>query len=250
VATAEAQLAQAQSALQKLISGATAEDLAISQAQVDQAQLSLQQAQRQLESAKLVALIAGTVTVVNYNVGDNANAGQTAVTIVDLSSLQLVVPMAEMDVVRVAPGQQARITLDALQGVTLSGKVTYIAPVATITQGVTNYPVTIEIPKPDPAVRVGMTAAASIILEQHDNVLLVPNRAVRTVGRQKMVDVLASEGQTISVPVTVGANNDSMTEISTGLKEGDTVVLRTTTTSSSIRGMGGMGGAIFMEGPR
>ena len=90
-----------------------------------------------------------------------------------------------------------------------------------------------------------MTANLNIITEERDNVLLVPNRAVRTVNKQKVAIVLF-EGQQIQTPVETGLSNDTMTEITNGLKEGDTVVLNATTTSTSSGGMGGMGG---MGGP-
>jgi macrolide-specific efflux system membrane fusion protein len=112
---------------------------------------------------------------------------------------------------------------------------------------VVNYNVTIQIPKPDAAVRPGMTASATIVVERHDNVLLVPNRAVSTSGRQKLVTVLSADGTEMPIQVTVGSTGESFTEITAGLNEGDKVVLRTTATSSSTRGLGG--GFIMGGGP-
>jgi HlyD family secretion protein len=247
IASAEAAVATAQATLDTKTTGPTAQDLAISQASVDQAKITLEQAQRALEDAKLTALFAGTVTAVNYRVGESANAGATAVGLVDLSTLELVVPLAEVDVARVAVGQAVTMTLDALTGVKMAGAVKYVSPVATITQGVVNYNVTIQIPKPDAAVRPGMTASATIVVERHDNVLLVPNRAVSTSGRQKLVTVLSADGTEMPIQVTVGSTGESFTEITAGLNEGDKVVLRTTATSSSTRGLGG--GFIMGGGP-
>ncbi len=218
---------------------ASADDLAISQAQVNQAQDSVTQAKQKLDQAKLIAPFGGTVTAVNVTQGDYVLANAAAVSLVDLTGLEIKVPLPETDVPRVTAGQSVQITLDALPGVTLNGKVTWVPPVATISQGVVNYPVTIEIAQPDPAVRVGMTASVSIVIERRDNVLLVPNRAVRTSGRQRAVEVMVS-GQPTEVPVTLGVSNDSYTEVVSGLKEGDVVVLRTTSTSSQGQ-FGGVG---------
>jgi len=219
--------------------GATADDLAIAQAQVNQAQGSLTQAKQKLDQAKLIAPFGGTVTSVNLTPGQYVTANAAVVTLVDLTGLEIKVPLPETDVPRVAAGQSVAVTLDALPGVTLNGKVTWVPPVATISQGVVNYPVTIEIAQPDPAVRVGMTASVSIVVERRDSVLMVPNRAVRTSGRQRSVEVLV-DGQPTEVPVTLGVSNDSYTEVASGLKEGDVVVLRTTTTSSQGQ-LGGVG---------
>ena len=221
------------------VRAAADDDLAISQAQVNQAQGSLTQAKQKLDQAKLIAPFGGTVTSVNLTEGQYVTANAAAVTLVDLTGLEIKVPLPETDVPRVAAGQSVAVTLDALPGVTLNGKVTWVPPVATISQGVVNYPVTIEIAQPDPAVRVGMTASVGIVVERRDSVLMVPNRAVRTSGRQRSVEVLV-DGQPTEVPVTLGVSNDSYTEVASGLMEGDVVVLRTTTTSSQGQ-LGGMG---------
>ena len=87
-----------------------------------------------------------------------------------------------------------------------------------------------------------MTANLNIIVAERDNVLTVPNRAVRTVGKQKTVTVLF-EGQQIQTPVQTGLSNDTNTEITSGLKEGDVVVLTTTTTKTTSGGGMGIPGA-------
>lgn len=155
LAAAEAQVKQAESQLEKLTNGPTPEDLSIAEAQVEQARLSLRQAERRLEEAQLVAPFAGTVVAVNYREGEYVSVSQPAVALADLSTLEIEVPLAEMDVARVASGQEVEIVMDALPDVTLRGRVSYVAPVATIAQGVVNYPVKIEIEDPDPAVRPG-----------------------------------------------------------------------------------------------
>lgn len=84
-----------------------------------------------------------------------------------------------------------------------------------------------------------MTAGVSIIVERREDVLTVPNRAVRANGRQRVVEVLY-QGQIIQVPVTLGMSNDTMTKVVSGLKEGDQVVVRgVTTTQGAPRGTGG-----------
>lgn len=240
IKSAYAQLLQAQEAYDKLMAGPTEEELLSAQAQVAQAKLALDNAKRNLESATLKAPFDGTITAVNIITGETVAANTVAMSIADLDHLQIQANLPEVDAVQVKVGQRAEITLDAISTETLSGQVTKIALVGTVTQGVVNYPVTIAIDSTSVPVRPGMTASVSIIVDERKNVLMVPNRAVRSAGRNQgyYVEVMV-EGQIIQVPVTIGLSNGSMTEItSTGLREGDTVVVSSTTTST--RTMGGV----------
>jgi multidrug efflux pump subunit AcrA (membrane-fusion protein) len=106
---------------------------------------------------------------------------------------------------------------------------------------VVTYPVTIEVDDPDPALRPGMTAAASIIVERREDVLVVANRAIQVAGGQRTVTVLY-EGQQIVVPVTLGLVGATTSEVAEGaLQEGDVIVLNASSTTQS--------GATFRGGP-
>jgi multidrug efflux pump subunit AcrA (membrane-fusion protein) len=114
---------------------------------------------------------------------------------------------------------------------------------------VVNYPITVALDKADtsaslsasPQIRSGMTANVTIVVEQRDNILLVPNRAVKTTGKQKTVTVL-KDGKPTPVTVTLGMSNDTQSEVTSGLNEGDAVVVPQTTTTTSGGGGGGFGG--------
>jgi HlyD family secretion protein len=223
-------------------------DLALKQAQtqVDSAQLAVDQAKRNIEKARIYAPFDGVVSAVNVSVGDNASG--VAVVVVDLNQLQVKVTVAEVDIAKIKIGQTANMTLDALPGKTYTAKVLAIAPVATVTQGVVNYPVTVAVTNADGQIKPGMTANLQITVDQRENVLLVPLRAVRTQGNQRTVTV-QYQGQDIPVPVTIGLTNDQFAEItSPGLKEGDQLVLNQTTTRTGTGGGPG-GGAFFIGGP-
>ena len=109
-----------------------------------------------------------------------------------------------------------------------------------------NYVVTVALTKPNAAVMPGMTATANIVVAQDANVLMVPNRAVKTQGNQRTITIL-SEGNQIPVLVKTGLSNDTNTEILSAtaangqalqLQDGDTLVLNptTTTTTGGFRG--------------
>lgn len=224
--------------------------LRTAQAQLDSAQAAYDQAVRNLEKTKLVSPIDGVVAQVNFSVGDSAGTG-VAVMVVDLSQLQVRLTVAEVDVAKIKVGQTAQMTLDALPGKTYAAKVLSVAPIATVTQGVVNYPVIVALTNNDGQVKPGMTTNVTITVEERANVLLVPLRAVRTQGNQKIVTVVY-QGQNIAVPVTTGLSNDTSVEItSPGLQEGDQVLLTTTTTTTRPTGGGGgiPGGGFFIGGP-
>ncbi|HEX7593334.1 MAG TPA: efflux RND transporter periplasmic adaptor subunit, partial [Anaerolineae bacterium] len=134
----------------------------INQAQnnVDQAQIAVTQAQDNLDRAKLVSPISGTVSAVNYNVGDTASG--TAVAIVDLSKIQVKVTIGEIDISTVKIGQTAQLTMDALPGKTYTATVSAINPVGTISSGVVNYAVIAQLNDPKGDVLPGMTANLAI----------------------------------------------------------------------------------------
>ena len=246
VALAEAKLADAQRAYDRVKNGPTQADIAAAQAKIDAAQETLDQ-------AHLLAPFAGTITEVDVSTGDLVDQGQTAFRIDDLSSIYVDLQISEVDIQSLQIGQKVALTFDAIPDKTYNGVVSQIGIVGTVSQGVVNYPVTVRMTDADASVRPGMTAAVSIITNQHANVLMVPNQAVRNLSGQSTVTVLF-EGQQISVPVTVGLTNDTMTEVSSDqLRQGDEVVLNVSSTSSS--GLqnrsfgGGFGGpGVFFRG--
>jgi multidrug efflux pump subunit AcrA (membrane-fusion protein) len=112
--------------------------------------------------------------------------------------------------------------------------------------GVVNYPVIVAITNPDISLKPGMTANLAVQVDRRADVLLVPLRAVRTQGNQKIVTV-ENQGKSQQVPVSTGLSNDTQVEITKGLQEGDLVVLNQTQTNQLNADMQGrmilMGGA-------
>lgn len=208
------------------------------QASRESAQVAVEQAQHNLDNASLYAPFDGLVSAVNYGVGDTASG--TAVTMVDPSKLQVQVDIAEVDMANVKVGESAEMTLDALTGKTYKAQVLTISPVGTVSSGVVNYPVTLQITDSDGAIMPGMTANLSIETERRDNVLIIPLRAVKTQGTLKIVTVLV-DGKTTPKTVKTGLSNDTSIEITQGLQEGDVVVINQTTTTTSTQNSGGLG---------
>jgi multidrug efflux pump subunit AcrA (membrane-fusion protein) len=185
-----------------------------------------------------------------------SNSSSTPIVISDLSALQAQVQIAETDRPKVKQGQAAELTFNAVPSLTLTGKVAEIDAVGTSNSGVVTYGVTIAFDLQNPQLSPGMTAVASIITNVVSDTVLVPNAAVKTdTSGGKYVQVLADPaGQPQDVNVTVGASNDSQTQITSGLKSGEPVVVQTVSPNSatgsssssrsglSILGGGGRGG--------
>ena len=243
IQSAASQVAQAQSALDKLLATPAPEDIAAAEAAVKQNEASLQQAQLALAKASVLAPFDGTVGDIYAQLDQWASTSTQALVLVDLSQVNLMVTLAETDVPKVQMGQEAQILLDALQGSVFTGTVTEIDLVGTVTSGVVNYSATITVQDPSESMRPGMNATANIILQQRQNVLLVPNRAVRTVNTRLRTATVVYQGQLIDVPVTIGLTGDTQSEVLSGLQEGD-VVLTSQTTATAARGVPGVGGIL------
>ncbi|MDI6769889.1 MAG: efflux RND transporter periplasmic adaptor subunit [Anaerolineales bacterium] len=241
LALTQAQLEDAQREWNRLKDGPTAADIEAARAKVAAIQATL-------NMARLTAPIAGTVSVVNVMPGDQVKAGANAFRLDNLSRLLVDVQVSEVDINRVKIGQPVVITFDAIFGQEYHGKVTQVAQVGDVTQGAVNFTVTVEISDADAQVKPGMTAAVIVVVNALQDVLLVPNRAVRLVDGQRVVYVLRN-GQPQEVKISLGANSDTMSEVVGGdLKAGDLIILNPPATFLSPNGGGrgpfggGMGG--------
>lgn len=233
LALAEAQVVQAQANLDRLLNTPTPEQLAIAQQQVRQAEIAVAQAQLALDGTKLVAPFSGVIVRVHIELGEMAPLGQPAMILADLSEYHVDVNVDELDVIQVEEGQEAHLILDALPGVTLLGHVDSVSPVpaTSVAGGVVSYMVRVTIDEPDPRLKAGMTVNVDIITAKHTDVLTVPNRAIR-IDRQTgraYVEKLVNNTP-VEVEITIGLRGEQVTEVLSGLSDGDQVVIRTVST--------------------
>ncbi|MFC1967654.1 efflux RND transporter periplasmic adaptor subunit, partial [Chloroflexota bacterium] len=216
-----------------------ADDIAIQEAQVasaqqgvEQAQKSLalsqqsqEQARRQLKDATITAPFDGVIAAVNVKEGDRLTSpAATAIHLVDAGNLELIAEVDEIDMPEVRLGQEAIITVDALSGVTFPGKVASIHPVPSVASGVVLYNIKVTFTAADDAgVMIGMSASADVITQKRSNALLVPNRAIKTdKDGSKYVNIIVPGGIS-KYPVVTGASDTFLTEIISGLKEGELI---------------------------
>jgi len=218
LAVAEQRLADAEEELARLMAGPDSDEVAAAQARVAAAQASL-------ELAWVESPFNGIVTQVDTKPGDRAVVGTTAFRVDDFSRLLVDVDVSEVDINRVKVGQPVILAFDAILAAEYDGVVVEVSPVGNLLQGVVNFKVTIELTEPDENVKPGMTAAVNIVVSQLENVLQVPNRAVRVVDGQRVVYILKN-GQLEKIEIELGASADLYSEIIGGdLQEGDNIVL-------------------------
>jgi HlyD family secretion protein len=238
---AAAQVAQAQATLAALEEKPTTEEMAIARAQVTQAQAALAQAQLNLEEATLVAPFDGMVAEVNIEVGQMVNSNTPVILLTDLTSYHVDLYIDETDIGQVRVGQPVVITPDAFPDEEIAGEVTAIKSIGTVSGGIITYEVRVEIAPTELPIRPDMTASATVVTEEKENVLLVPNRAIRHDGDTKYVQVLTGT-EVRRVAIATGTSNDAVTEVTAGLEEGDVVVANVVRNAEFEGPMGMFGG--------
>ncbi len=230
-----AQLADAQSEYDDLQAGVSPEDIAAAEARVAAAQATL-------NLALISAPFDGTVTQAQPQVGDLVSAGAPAFRLDDLSRLLVDVSVSEIDINRIAVDQPVTVTFDAILAKEYEGRVIEVGIVGTDTQGIVSFNVTVELLNPDADVKPGMTAAVNIVVTELENVLLVPNRAVRVQEGQRIVYVLRNN-LLETVNITLGASSETYSEVAGGdLQLGDVIVLNPPTNFFANGPFGGPGG--------
>ncbi len=264
-------LASAENSLAQLVAPPTDADIKAAQASVLNAEASVQNAQTNYNNNIITAPFSGEVAILNIQVGDlitgstvAGTTGSTEIGTIVANQKIAEVTLNEADVANIKIGDLATVTFDALPDLTVVGKVAEIDNVGTVTQGVVNYNVKISLETQDPSIRAGMSVTANIVTGVHQNVLVVPNAAVKSQGSVSYVETLdkstitpAAAGSSLVVSpaapketvVQTGATDDSNTEVTNGLSEGDIVVTQTNSSSASTVSATQAGGAGRFGGP-
>ena len=210
--------------------------IAQAQAQVAQDQANLKQLEEQLSYTDIVSPIDGIVLSRDVEMGDAVSSilvlGSSAtlvMTLGDTSEVYVKGKVDESDIGKVYLGQPARIKVESFKDKTFNGKVTKISPMGVEKDNVTTFEVRVSINNPGGELKAEMTANAEIILEEHKNVLQIPEGAIiYDKDKKASVDIpdpKAKDGMK-KIAVNIGISNGAKTEVLSGLKEGDQVVLQ------------------------
>jgi multidrug efflux pump subunit AcrA (membrane-fusion protein) len=287
-------------------------EIAITDAQkaIDDAQAAV--AEARVFNAEIKAPFDGFVTKINVEAGKEVQKGTVALQIADPAQFEANIMVTEQDIFSVKVGGEANVSLDALSSFTFPAKITKIAPIATVSQGVVNYKVTVQLTSTRPSMaglggtgqrfsqefpggsqstslptslpngsplptnlprfspgatpsgtggqfpivtggnlpnagalqnftlKEGLSATVDVIVQQKENVLLVPSRAITRNGRDNTVQVVKGDTTETKI-VTTGLSDSTNTEVTEGLNEGDQVMIKVSSSSSSSQNQGGMG---------
>ena len=205
-------------------------------AQVMQSQASLKQLEEQQGYTTILAPMDGVILSRDVEIGDAVSSilvlGSTATLVMtegDTTEVYVQGKVDEADIAHVYMGQPARIKVESFRDRLFYGKVTKIAPMGVEKDNVTTFEVRVSINNPGGELKANMTANAEIMLDEHKGVLTVPENAVIYDNQKNAFVQIPDKGQKDGwrkIPVKVGLSNGSLTEIVSGLKEGDQVVLQ------------------------
>jgi HlyD family secretion protein len=240
LSSSESSLRQAQASYDLKKAPPTEDDIIIAQAQLTNAEATYLNAQNTYSNTVVTAPFDAVVGAVNAKIGDQASAGTAMFTLITSNQLADIA-LNEVDATKVHLGQKATLTFDAVPDLILAGTVSEVSPLGAVSQGVVSYSVKVSLDTLDSRVKPGMSVNANIITGIKEDVLVVPNEAVKSQARTSYVEVpydgftSASTSPVVTLPtapsrvtVTVGVSNDSSTEIVSGLTLGDWVVVKTT----------------------
>jgi RND family efflux transporter MFP subunit len=271
LAALEASVKEKEISLEDLKAGADSLDIKSQELTVTQKKNALSDAKEKLADYSIRAPFAGILTGVTVKKGDIASSS-TIITTLITKQKTAEISLNEVDVAKVEVGQKSTLTFDAVEGLEITGKVAEIDSLGTVSQGVVTYGVKIVFDTQDDRIKSGMSVSASIITEVKQDVLIVPNSAIKSQGDASYVEMFdpsnpaltqtgGNQGITSLVPpiqqtVETGISDDNSTEITSGLNEGDQIIAKTTTTSSttaakpatSLFGGGGGGGGVRIPG--
>lgn len=224
-------IAEAKNSLTELNKGTNSLD-------VRSQQLSLESAQLAYDNSFIRAPFDGVVAQLTVNIGDGVSNGTSLGTFITQQKVADIT-LNEVDVAKIKTGNKATLTFDAIEGLNITGKVSSIDLVGTVSQGVVSYPVKIVFDTQDDRVKSGMSVSAAIITNSKQDVIIVPTSAIKTQGNISYVDMVPKETNTtdssgvelatipIQQQVELGISDDTNTEIVSGLSEGDKIVTKT-----------------------
>ncbi len=222
-------------------------------------QYSIADKERKLQDLKdgladysITAPFAGMISAFNIKQYDTVSTGTNVATLITNQKIAQL-SFNEVDASKIKIGQKATLTFDAVDGLSIAGSVIAIDTVGAVSQGVVTYAVKIGFDTQDDRVKSGMSVSAAIITEMKQDVLTVPNSALKISGTESYVEIfdtplttsttVTTSGVNAGIPslalprqqvVVIGLSNDTMTEIISGLNQGEQIVTRTIAPSATV----------------
>jgi|AntAceMinimDraft_18_1070375.scaffolds.fasta_scaffold02554_5 RND family efflux transporter MFP subunit len=190
---------------------------------------ALSDAKEKLAQHYIQVPFAGIITELNVEEGDSVSSVTKLATLIAKQKIAEIT-LNEVDITNVEVGQKATITFDAIDDLSVTGEVIEVGVMGTVSQGVVSYDIKIVIDSEDEKrIKQGMSISVVIITKEAQNVLLVPNAAIKYNNDVSYVEILSKDNVIASQQVEIGLSNDIYTEIISGLQEGDKVITNQTT---------------------
>jgi HlyD family secretion protein len=202
-------------------------ELSIKQKEIDleQAKNKLNDLKEDLNDYYITAPLSGILSTLNIKKGDLIASNQIIGTIITNQKIAKI-SLNEIDVAKVKVGQKAILTFDAFPDLKVKGKIIEISTVGKEEQGVVSYDVKISLEEENKEIKPGMSVNAEIIVDRKENVLLVPNSAIKSDRMGKYVEVV-KDNKIEKRYIKTGISNDEFTEVLEGLNEGEIIIIRT-----------------------
>jgi len=241
ITSAERSIEEKSLSLAKIKAGPDDLDIRAKKIAIQQKEDALLTAKQNLANCSITVPFSGIVADIKVKKGDSVSAGTVLASVITQEKIAEI-SLNEVDAAKVKVGQKVTLTFDALPDLTLTGKVIEIDTVGTVSQGVVSYGVKIALDTDSEKIKPGMSVTAEIVVEAKPDVLVLPNSAIKSQGNSYYIELIeASEevksklkiGSSIDLPknvqiknqpVEIGISNDTLTEIISGLKEGDIVI--------------------------
>lgn len=208
------------------LAGYTAEQINAQEALVKQAQANLKNYQAQLDKTVLRAPFSGIITKQNSEVGQIVSQNSPIISIISEAKFEIETNIPEVDITKVKIGNIASITFDAYgSDMIFEATVATIEPAETIIEGVATYKTTLQLNSENQMIKPGMTANIDILTDKRENIIFIPQRAVRSNG-EKTTRIIEANGKAKEIIIETGLRgSDGNIEITKGINEGDIVVI-------------------------
>ncbi len=211
------------------------------------AQAKVQALENTVNSASIIAPFDGVITNIFMNEGETISNGGNAAQVDNLNNLVIKISISEVDVNEIQIGQNVVITFDAIPSKEYQGLVTNISQSGDDSSGIVEFQVSITVSSPDADIKPGFTAITSIIVQEVENAVLIPNLAIQSLNGNSIIMVVNEDGSITPTPVEVEASGDSFSILKNSvLKEGDQVTIELDMTSLS--DFSAFGGAMMFGG--
>lgn len=197
--------------------------------------LSLKEKQEAYNNCFIIAPFDGYISNIEVENSDSVSSGATVATIITKQKIAEIT-LNEVDAAKVKIGQKVDITFDAISDLNITGKVSEMDTVGTVSSGVVNYDATITFDTQDDRIKSGMSVSVSIVTDMKTDVLVIPSEAVKTGNNgNSYVEILDNNSNVLEKEVEVGISDDTYVEVISGIEEGEKIITKTSSGSNSTK---------------